>query len=68
MYDHIDGRDYPGREEEMSLLPSWLPRFVPANDEMKEYAYRARNVLRHIGYQSRGRPSGVHGLMHKCVA
>ncbi|KAL4247302.1 GPI transamidase component Gaa1 [Abortiporus biennis] len=65
VYDHIDPRDYPGHEAESSNIPTWLPETIKDNDQVKEYAYRVKNVWRHFEYQSRGRASGVHGLMHK---
>ncbi|KDQ60997.1 hypothetical protein JAAARDRAFT_125289 [Jaapia argillacea MUCL 33604] len=65
VYDHLDPRDYPGREVEMSNIPSWLPDFVKNMEDVQEYSYAAKNVLRHVGYQARGMPSGVHGLFHQ---
>lgn len=32
---------------------------------VKEYEMRAKNILTHVAYQSRGSPSGVHGLFHQ---
>ncbi|KAF8077824.1 Gaa1-like protein [Lyophyllum atratum] len=52
IYDHLDIRDQP----EASSLPALIPSFL-----RKE----RRNVIRHFGYQARGRPSGVHGLYHQ---
>ncbi|KAJ6497047.1 Gaa1-domain-containing protein [Mycena vitilis] len=55
VYDHLDS---PQNE-----IPSWIPSTY--REEIREYSYRSRNVLRHIGYQARGRGSGVHGLFHQ---
>ncbi|PCH38174.1 Gaa1-domain-containing protein [Wolfiporia cocos MD-104 SS10] len=65
LYDHFDHRDYPNRRHEVNGLPEWLPDFVKQNEEVNEYIYRAKNILRHVGYQARGRASGVHGLLHQ---
>ncbi|KAK2466794.1 hypothetical protein APHAL10511_001052 [Amanita phalloides] len=59
VYDHVDNVD-------QNKLPgplTWIPEFVGL--EINEYRQRARNILRHVGYQARGRPSGVHGLYHQ---
>ncbi|KAF7338129.1 hypothetical protein MVEN_02037700 [Mycena venus] len=55
LYDHLDSPQ--------SDIPSWIPSNF--HQEIREYRYRAKNVLRHIGYQARGRGSGVHGLFHQ---
>lgn len=47
----------------LSLLPSVLK----SNERVKDYVYRARNLLRHASYQARGHPSGIHGLLHRQV-
>jgi GPI-anchor transamidase subunit GAA1 len=65
LYDHIDAREYAGREHELSPVPSWLPGFLKNNNDVKEFAYRAQNIVQHMGYQARGQASGVHGLMHQ---
>jgi GPI-anchor transamidase subunit GAA1 len=67
LYDHIDPSEYPGRHQIINDLPTWIPASLLDNSHIMEYAYRARNVLKHFFYQSRGRPSGVHGLLHQCV-
>lgn len=41
-------------------LPNSLKQPVVIN-----YAMRAYHILRHMGFQASGRPSGVHGLFHK---
>lgn len=56
LYDHID--DPPP-------MPSWVPSTLAQIEPVKEYFIRAKNILRHAGYQARGRPSGVHGLFHQ---
>ncbi|KAJ7685379.1 Gaa1-domain-containing protein [Mycena polygramma] len=55
VYDHLDS---PQNE-----IPSWIPGAY--REEFREYSYRSKNVLRHIGYQARGKGSGVHGLFHQ---
>ena len=62
VHDHIDPRDTPNTP---SILPSWLPDAVKSNADVVEYAIRARNIVRHMGYQARGAASGVHGLLHQ---
>lgn len=61
VYDHLEWQDHSVRSSELLFLPSSLRH----NPEIKEFSYRARNILRHIGYQARGRASGVHGLYHR---
>jgi len=65
LYDHLDPQDFPTRRHELSGVPAWFPDFLKRSEEVNEYAYRAKNILRHIRYQGRGKPSGVHGLLHK---
>lgn len=55
VYDHSDSRE----------LPVWLPGVLEHVNGINEYAYRAKNILRHVGYQARGKASGVHGLLHQ---
>ncbi|KAJ7271988.1 Gaa1-domain-containing protein [Mycena haematopus] len=55
VYDHLDAPQ--------SQVPSWIPSGF--HQEIREYSYRSKNVLRHIGYQAQGRGSGVHGLFHQ---
>ncbi|KII88370.1 hypothetical protein PLICRDRAFT_161388 [Plicaturopsis crispa FD-325 SS-3] len=62
VYDHQDPLDHPWSTD---TLPSWIPGFAREVPEVKAYAYRARNIARHVGYQARGRASGVHGLFHQ---
>jgi GPI-anchor transamidase subunit GAA1 len=33
--------------------------------KLQKYESKAINVLKHVGYQTFGRPSGVHGLFHQ---
>ena len=63
VYDHKEYNELP--EQEMAFLPPWLPDGLRQSTEAKEYAYRAENIVRHVGYQARGRASGVHGLLHQ---
>jgi len=65
LYDHIDPSEYPGHQQLLALLPSWLPKSLVENPVVLAYVYRARNILRHAGYQARGLASGVHGLFHQ---
>lgn len=65
VYDLLDANDFPQRAPD--FVPSWLPEALRRNDATKEYAHRARNILRHVGFQARGRASGVHGLLHQYV-
>ncbi|KAG2020111.1 GPI-anchor transamidase [Coprinopsis cinerea AmutBmut pab1-1] len=55
MYDHA----------EVPPAPSWIPQIVQKHPRFEVYWQRALNVLRHFGYQARGRPSGIHGLFHR---
>jgi len=64
LYDHLDSREF-GNRPELENFPSWVPKFFKNRDEIQEYMYQAKNVFRHIGYQARGRASGVHGLFHQ---
>jgi hypothetical protein len=65
VYDHFDSNEFSHKEPD--FVPTWLPEALRRNDATKEYAYRARNILRHVGFQARGRASGVHGLLHQYV-
>ncbi|TFK42427.1 Gaa1-like protein [Crucibulum laeve] len=62
VYDHIDPREAPQKVEG---LVSNLPKILQDNPEIQAFSYQAKNVARHIGYQARGRASGVHGLFHE---
>ncbi|TFK55129.1 Gaa1-domain-containing protein [Heliocybe sulcata] len=63
LYDQFDPSEFPSKD--VLGLPAWLPESLKSNREFKEFAYRAKNVLRHVGYQGRGVASGVHGLFHQ---
>jgi len=63
LYDHLDPRDYPG--ERSKMIPSWVPSAARDQPDVQAYVYQGKNILRHVGYQSRGRASGVHGLLHQ---
>ncbi|KAI0064485.1 Gaa1-domain-containing protein [Artomyces pyxidatus] len=65
LYDHHDPSDFPGRQDILKIFPAWTPKRVTDNKDVMEYGYRAKNILRHVGYQARGRASGVHGLLHQ---
>ena len=64
LYDNYDPSDNNWRDP---LPIAWLPSILRNNERVKGYAYRARNLLRHVSYQARGHPSGIHGLLHQCV-
>lgn len=64
LYDHLNSREFPGRAD-LNIIPSWVPEIVRNRNEVQEYASNAKNLLRHIGYEARGRGSGVHGLLHQ---
>ncbi|KAK7020446.1 Gaa1-like protein [Favolaschia claudopus] len=54
VYDHV---------ESQNTAPSWIP--AEYREELHGYSHRSNTILRHIGYQARGRGSGVHGLFHQ---
>lgn len=62
LYDHLEMHEAPQR----SLLEN-APNFMKRSPQLRGFEYRARNVKRHVSYQARGRPSGAHGLFHRCV-
>lgn len=64
LHDNYDPNDSNWRDP---LATVWLPRVIRNNERVKDYIYRARNLLRHVSYQARGHPSGIHGLLHQCV-
>ncbi len=64
LYDHPDlwRGDYD--------LPAWIPEFarkLTNKQPVKEYQRLGKNIWRHVKYQAQGKPSGTHGLFHKCV-
>lgn len=65
VYDHVDHHEFP--EATLDIIPKWVPISIKQSEDVKEYADRARNILRHVGYQARGRANGVHGLLHQSV-
>ena len=62
-----DNRTPDDSDWQDSVLISWLPSALRNNQRVKDYTYRARNLLRHVSYQARGHPSGIHGLLHQYV-
>ena len=62
VYDHMDPKDTPTPE---ISIPFWIPGFLRGNQDVREYALRARNIARHMNWQARGVASGVHGLFHQ---
>lgn len=64
LYDNLEPDDGDWQDP---LLVSWLPSVLRNDWRVKGYAYRARNLLRHVSYQARGHPSGIHGLLHQCA-
>lgn len=65
LYDHAEPQETPHAQGWVQSLISLIPNSVQEALELKTLASQARNVARHIGYQARGRPSGVHGLFHQ---
>ncbi|KAI0086173.1 Gaa1-domain-containing protein [Irpex rosettiformis] len=63
VYDHYERGEFPDRD--LADIPWWVPHAAMNIEAVKEYVYRAKNIMRHVGYQARGRASGVHGLMHQ---
>lgn len=61
LYEHLDPREEPAVDKS----PSWLPQYLYNISDIKSYLYQAKNVIRHMKYQSNGRGSGVHGLFHQ---
>lgn len=61
VYDHLEWRESSAQPSEFAFLPTSL-RHSP---KFKDFNNQAKNILRHIGYQARGRASGVHGLFHQ---
>jgi len=62
LHDNYDPND--GNWQDAPAI-SWFPSVLRNNERVKNYMYRARNLLRHFSYQARGHPSGVHGLLHQ---
>jgi glycosylphosphatidylinositol transamidase len=62
LYDNHNPKDGNWRDP---LVISWLPGALRNNERVKDYVYRARNLLSHFSYQARGHPSGIHGLLHQ---
>ncbi|KAM5535178.1 hypothetical protein V8D89_011114 [Ganoderma adspersum] len=62
VYDHLDPRETPNVP---SVVPSWVPGWLSNNEDVQEYAMRAKTIARHMNYQARGAASGVHGLLHQ---
>ncbi|THH17535.1 hypothetical protein EW146_g3293 [Bondarzewia mesenterica] len=65
LYDQYEPSEFPGRQDILKIIPQWVPKALAEREEVIEYGYRAKNILRHAGYQARGRTSGVHGLLHQ---
>ena len=63
LYDHVD--PVGGSPLILSTLVSFIPSFLRGLLGLNDYDQRAKNILRHIGYQFRGKASGVHGLFHR---
>jgi len=61
LYDHLDPREDPSVDKP----PHWLPKAIYDVPRVKSYLYQAKNAIRHVGYQSNGKGSGVHGLFHQ---
>ncbi|EIW85104.1 Gaa1-like GPI transamidase component [Coniophora puteana RWD-64-598 SS2] len=65
VYDHIEPRENLELWDQTTIIPHWVPAALRHHPALVEYAYRARNIIRHVSFQARGRASGVHGLFHK---
>jgi len=61
LYNHLDSRD----SADKSYPPNWIRPLTQRSSELLEYVIRARNIARHVMYQSLGEASGVHGLYHR---
>ncbi|KAL1717464.1 Gaa1-like protein [Schizophyllum commune] len=46
-------------------MKNLVPKSIRLDPAARAYATKARHILRHFGYQARGRASGVHGLLHQ---
>jgi GPI-anchor transamidase subunit GAA1 len=64
LHDNYDPNDNNWRDP---LATVWLPSVLGISERVKDYIYRARNLFRHVSYQARGHPSGIHGLLHQYV-
>lgn len=62
LYDHLDPRELLDQGKFLNVF-DLIPKVMQA--VIREYLYQAKNVLRHLGYQARGRPNGVHSLFHQ---
>jgi len=65
LYDHPD--QYRGDYH----FPAWIPEFAQKlinKRPVKEYQRLGKNIWRHVKYQAQGKPSGTHGLFHRCVS
>ena len=61
VYDHL----HPQEDTIIKQGKTWIPSVIRNHQSIVSYAYHARNVVRHLKYQARGRASGVHGLFHQ---
>lgn len=56
---------YDGGDDMLrARLEGFLPSFL-RNSHVIDYLVRGSHILRHVGYQSGGQPSGIHGLFHQ---
>ena len=55
LYDHIEAQ----------FSSTKKPTEFDTAREIHTYKTRARNMLRHIGYEVMGSPSGIHGMFHQ---
>ncbi|KAL0946673.1 hypothetical protein HGRIS_012862 [Hohenbuehelia grisea] len=65
LYDHGEPGDINALRSDFPWLPNWLQEAIHDQIHLKTYFYRAKNILRHVSCQARGRASGVHGLFHQ---
>lgn len=61
-YNDADRMNLKGR----GIIVSFLIELAGiAGVDVQDYWRRARNIVRNVGYQATGEPSGVHGVFHK---
>jgi glycosylphosphatidylinositol transamidase len=64
LYDHNDDERINLKGHGV-LVSSFLEIANLVSVDVQDYLRRARNILRNVGYQATGEPSGVHGVFHK---
>ncbi|KAH7889395.1 Gaa1-like protein [Phlebopus sp. FC_14] len=64
IYDYLEEHETLFSSENTRFMPKMLD-FIRQSPQLSALQHRARNVVRHVSYQSRGEPSGAHGLFHR---